>query len=119
MLGILQVETKEILSHLEEVASLVVVDVLFIWPADLSMALGIFNQFEHPLFKNAVKATIDAARNAGKATGILLFNPEDFSVYHEMGIRMIACGADASFVAEGARRTQAELNRLRSIATKP
>lgn len=118
ILGIVQIETKEILEHLDEVAALDGVDVLFIGPADLSMALGIFNQFEHPLFKEAVDATIAAAKRAGKATGILLFNSEDYAMYHEMGIRMIACGADASFVAEGARRTQAELGRLRSELTK-
>ena len=112
VLGVVQIETKEILDQLDEVAALEGVDVLFIGPADLSMALGIFGQFEHPLFKQALNATIAAADKAGKATGILLFNAEDYPVYRDMGIRMIACGADATFVADGARTM---VNRLKGF----
>lgn len=103
LLGIVQIESIEVLDHLDEIAELDGVDVLFIGPSDLSMSLGNFGQFDHPLFKDAVKKTIHAARKAGKATGILLGDPGDFKMYHEMGITMIACGSDATFVASGAR----------------
>ena len=102
ILGIIQVETPEIFNHLDEIAAMDNVDILFIGPADLSMSLGIFEQFDHPLFIDAVKATVNAAEKAGKATGILLFNPDDFHKYRKMGIRFIACGADATFVVNGA-----------------
>lgn len=102
IIGVVQVETPEILNHLDEIASIDNVDILFIGPADLSMALGIFGQFDNPLFKNAVKATVNAAEKAGKASGILLFNPDDFTKYRDIGIRFIACGADATFVVNGA-----------------
>lgn len=114
ILGIVQVETIEVLDHLDEIAALDGIDVLFIGPADLSMALGIFGQFDHPLFKDALKATINAAQKADKATGILLFNPDDFNTYHDMGIRMIACGADATFVADGARNMASRLDTIRT-----
>lgn len=114
IVGIVQVETIEVLDHLEEIAALEGVDVLFIGPADLSMALGIFGQFDHPTFQDALKATVDAAKMAGKASGILLFNAEDYTTYYDMGIRMIACGADATFVADGARNMVNRLNYLRS-----
>ncbi|WPP51474.1 HpcH/HpaI aldolase family protein [Catalinimonas niigatensis] len=114
ILGVLQVETIEVLDHLDAIATLDGVDVLFIGPADLSMALGIFGQFDHPTFKDALKATVNAAQKAGKATGILLFNPEDYTTYHKMGIRMIACGADATFVAQGARSMADRLHKLRT-----
>ena len=108
--GIVQVETPGILNHLDEIAAMESVDILFIGPADLSMALGIFGQFDNPIFKDAVKATVSAAEKAGKATGILLFNPEDFIRYREMGIRFIACGADATFVVNGANDMVNKLN---------
>ncbi|MBX2841671.1 MAG: HpcH/HpaI aldolase/citrate lyase family protein [Flammeovirgaceae bacterium] len=103
ILGIIQVETAESLNHLDEIAALEGVDVLFIGPADLSMSLGIFGQLDHPKFKEAVKAIVNAAQKSGKATGILLFNPDDYNTYHDMGIRLIACGSDATFVANGAK----------------
>lgn len=117
ILGVVQIETPESLNHLDQIAALDGIDVLFIGPADLSMSLGIFNQFDHPLFQDAVKATVDAAQKAGKATGILLFNPEDYNTYYELGIRMIACGADATFVAEGARNMAGRLSAIRGIKT--
>jgi 4-hydroxy-2-oxoheptanedioate aldolase len=103
ILGIVQVETAEILDHLHAVAALPGIDVLFIGPSDLSMALGIFGQLDHSLFKDAVKATVSAAKKAGKTTGILIPTPEDYKRFHSLGIRLIACGADGTFVADGAR----------------
>ena len=117
ILGIVQVETPEILNHLDEIAAIDNVDILFIGPADLSMALGIFGQFDNPLFKDAIKATVNSAEKAGKATGILLFNPDDFIRYREMGIRFIACGADATFVVNGAHDMVNKLNTFKSKFT--
>ncbi|MGA0557656.1 HpcH/HpaI aldolase family protein [Larkinella sp. VNQ87] len=114
-LGVLQIETVEVLNHLDEVAALEGVDVLFIGPADLSMELGIFGQFNHPRFKEALQETVDAARKAGKATGILFFNPDDYQRYHDLGIRFLACGSDGTFVADGARTLAAKLNAFRSV----
>jgi 4-hydroxy-2-oxoheptanedioate aldolase len=110
----MQIESPEALLHLDEIAAIDGVDVLFIGPADLSMSLGIFGQFDHPLFVDAVNATVAAAERAGKATGILLFNPDDYARYFELGIRMIACGADATFVAEGSRTMASRLQTIRN-----
>ncbi|GAB3941337.1 HpcH/HpaI aldolase/citrate lyase family protein [Spirosoma harenae] len=114
ILGVVQIETVEVLNHLDEVANIDGVDVMFIGPADLSMELGIFGQFNHPRFKEAVKATVDAAEKAGKATGILFFNPDDYQRYQDLGIRLIACGADATFVADGARNLAKKLDSFRT-----
>jgi 4-hydroxy-2-oxoheptanedioate aldolase len=114
ILGIVQIETLEVLNHLDEVAETDGIDVLFIGPAELTIALGIFGQFDHPLFKDALKATVAAAEKAGKATGILTFNPNDYEKYHDAGIRMIACGADGSFVTNGAIEMAKRLDGLRA-----
>lgn len=114
ILGIVQIETVEVLNHLDDVAATDGVDVLFIGPADLSMELGIFGQFDHPRFKEALQETVNAAQKAGKATGILFFNPADYQRYHDLGIRFIACGADATFVADGARALAKKLDGFRA-----
>ncbi|NBB18060.1 2-dehydro-3-deoxyglucarate aldolase [Runella sp. CRIBMP] len=117
LLGIIQIETVEALNHLDEIAALEGVDVLFIGPADLSMELGIFGQFDNPIFINALQRIIQAAQKAGKSTGILFFNPDDYPKYHDMGIRFIACGADATFVADGARVMAKKLAAARATYT--
>jgi 4-hydroxy-2-oxoheptanedioate aldolase len=112
IIGIVQVENPEILDHIDEIASIDNIDILFIGPADLSMALGIFGQFDHPMFKDAVKATVNAAEKAGKAAGILIFDPDEFTKYRAEGIRFIACGADATFVIKGATDMVSKLTGL-------
>jgi 2-keto-3-deoxy-L-rhamnonate aldolase RhmA len=119
LLGVVQIETAEVLNHLDEIANLDGVDVLFIGPADLTMELGIFGQVDHPKFKEAVRETVYAAQKAGKATGILFFNPEEYHTYHQMGIRFIACGADATFVANGAQNLARKLMGFRDKILNP
>jgi len=114
IVGVVQIETPEALRHLDEIAAIDGVDVLFIGPADLTMSLGIFGQFDHHLFTDAVKATVNAAQKAGKAAGILIFNPDEYTRYYDLGIRMIACGADATFVAEGSRNMAGKLQSIKT-----
>jgi len=118
ILGIVQIETPEALNNLDEIAAIDGVDVLFIGPADLTMSMGIFGEFEHPLFTDAVNATVAAANKVGKAAGILIFNPDEYSRYYQMGLRVIACGADATFVAEGSRTMAAKLSSIRTSLNK-
>ena len=111
---IVQIETEEILNCLDSVAAIDEIDVLFVGPMDLSMALGVFGQPDHPKFVDALKATADAAVNEGKAAGILLQNPEEFQRYYELGFRFIACGSDSTFVRNGACKTAERLNELKN-----
>lgn len=114
IVGIIQIETVEAVENVAAIAAIDGVDVLFIGPADLTMSLGIFGQLDHPLFTDALKKIISAAKNAGKATGILIFDSKDFTVYQEMGIQMIACGSDATFVANDATELAKKLNQLKT-----
>jgi len=95
---IVQIETAEILDSLDSVAATDGVDVLFVGPTDLSIAL--------------IKATADAAAKEGKAAGILLKNPEEFKRYYDFGYRFIACGSDGGFVQDGACKTAESLRQL-------
>jgi len=118
IVGIIQIETAEALENVESIAAIDGVDVLFIGPADLTMSLGIFGQLDHPLFTEALEKIITAAKNAGKATGILIFDPKDFEAYQAMGIQLIACGSDATFVANGASELAKKLNHMKTSPTK-
>lgn len=111
---IVQIETEEILDSLDSVAATDGIDVLFVGPMDLSIALGIFGQFDHPRFIDAIRATADAAIKQGKAAGILLQKPEEFKRYYELGFRFIACGSDSVFVKDGAGKTIERLNGLKN-----
>ncbi|MFH1965902.1 MAG: aldolase/citrate lyase family protein, partial [Acidobacteriota bacterium] len=94
LVGVLQIETTESLNHLDKIAAVNGVDVLFIGPMDLSTALGVSGQWEHPLYLDAIEKTARAALQAGKAAGILLPTPDEFLKYFGLGYRFIACGSD-------------------------
>lgn len=115
ILGIAQVETPGILDHLDEIAEVENIDMLFIGPADLTMSLGIYGQFDHKLYIDAVRATVNAAMKAGKAAGILLFNPDDFNRYRELGITFIACGSDTGFIFNSANNMAEKLKSHKKI----
>jgi 4-hydroxy-2-oxoheptanedioate aldolase len=114
---IIQIETEEILDSLDSVAATDGVDVLFVGPTDLSIALGVYGKPNHPKFVEAVKATADAAAKEGKAAGILLNNPEEFKKYYDFGFRFIACGSDGGFVQGGACKTVESLKQLIEFCT--
>lgn len=102
LLGIIQIETKESLAELDEIAAIDGVDVLFVGPADLSLALGVLQEWDHPRFIEAVRATGAAAQKAGKAAGVLFPSPAQYDFYYEAGFRFIACGSDTTFLKGGA-----------------
>ncbi|MEJ0057953.1 MAG: aldolase/citrate lyase family protein [Bacteroidota bacterium] len=92
LVGVIQIETINSLKHLDTIAALKEVDVLFVGPSDLSLALGIFNQVNHPEFQQAIKAVAAAAKKHGKAAGILLQDMSEYKMYFDLGYRFIACG---------------------------
>jgi 4-hydroxy-2-oxoheptanedioate aldolase len=113
LLGIIQIETIESLNHLDEIAAIEGVDVLFLGPADLSLALGIFGQWDHPDFVKAVKAIGDAARNAGKAAGTIFFDLDQYDYFYQSGFRFLASGSDMTFLSKGAYAMVKDLNNQR------
>jgi 4-hydroxy-2-oxoheptanedioate aldolase len=105
LLGIIQVETAEAVANVEDIAAVDGADVLFIGPMDLTTSLGIFRQYDHPLFVEALERTVSAAQGAGKAAGILLARPEEAQQYRQMGFRFLTCGTDTAFLLNAARTT--------------
>jgi len=103
LLCIVQIETEDSVEHVEEIAAVHGVDVLFIGPSDLSQSLGILGEFFHPRFTSAVERIARAARANRKAIGILLPKPEDLELYHELGFRFLASGADGVLLNNAAR----------------
>lgn len=103
IVGIVQIETPGALRDAGRIAALDGVDVLFVGPADLSHSLGIPGQFGDERYQDALRTVIDACRLNGKAAGVLLYDPSSFGPHLELGFTFVGLGADASFVANGAR----------------
>ena len=72
VLGVVQIETAEALSTVEEIAALDGVDVLFVGPRDLSLALGVPGDLGAPVYRDALQRVLAAAQENGKAAGLLV-----------------------------------------------
>jgi 2-keto-3-deoxy-L-rhamnonate aldolase RhmA len=109
VVGIIQIESAGALREADEIAAIDGVDVLFVGPADLTHSLRIPGQFEHADYLAALDRVAAACRANGKAAGILIYDTALVPRLLEIGFTFIGIGADASFVADGARRTLASV----------
>ena len=103
LLTVVQIESREAVDCIDDMAAVDGVDVLFIGPMDLSVNLGIPRQYDHKDFRDAVARIVGAAKNHGKAAGILLFSDEQVAQAKEDGFTFVALGSDGGFVAKGMR----------------
>lgn len=113
LVGIIQIETINALKQIDGIAQLDGVDVLFVGPADLSLTLGIFGQFNHPLYQQALKDVAVAAKKHRKACGVLIQDIKEYEMYYDHGYRFLACGADSGFVVRGAENMVQQMNNLK------
>jgi 2-keto-3-deoxy-L-rhamnonate aldolase RhmA len=111
--SVVQIETVEGLNAVDDIAAVEGVDVLFIGPLDLSVNLGIPQQFDHPDFLDAKARVVKAAHNNGKAAGLLLLNDGQVGQAVEEGFSFIALGSDGGLVAAGMRNLSAAFDPYR------
>lgn len=103
ILGIAQVESQAAVDRADETASIDGIDVLFVGPTDLTHALGIPGQIDHPAYQSAITKVASAAKAHGKATGVLLWKPEDAAMYAKLGFTVFAISSDGSLLDRGVR----------------
>lgn len=98
-IGIVQIETLGALEELDAIAATPGADVLFVGPQDLSYALGVPRQFDHPTFQAALDSVIAACRAHGKVAGILANDRAGVDRYRARGFGFLAVGSDATLLA--------------------
>jgi 4-hydroxy-2-oxoheptanedioate aldolase len=103
VVGVLQIETLESVEAVDAIAAIDGVDVLFIGPSDLSVALGVPGQLEHPRFRDALERIRAAARAHGKTVGTLLRNAQEVEAALRDGITFIGISSEASVLANAIR----------------
>ncbi|MCM5705073.1 4-hydroxy-2-oxoheptanedioate aldolase [Larsenimonas salina] len=103
---LVQIETKQGLENLDDIAAVEGVDGVFIGPADLSASLGHRGDPGHDDVQRAIEDGIGRIQAAGKAAGILSANKTLARRYLELGATFVAVGVDTSLLM-GALRTLA------------
>jgi len=103
LLTILQIETAEAVANVDAIAAVEGADVLYVGPMDLTTSMGIFRQYDHPAFLDALHKTVAACRRHHRVAGILLATPGSARQYLDLGFTFLTCGTDTAFLLNGAR----------------
>ncbi|AEO54118.1 hypothetical protein MYCTH_2296287 [Thermothelomyces thermophilus ATCC 42464] len=100
LLTMVQIETREALDLVEEIAPLV--DVVFIGPYDLGNNIGhpILGGKMDPELHDAIARVLKAAVAAGKKCGIYCISGAQAKQYADMGFHMISVATDYSTLGE-------------------
>lgn len=97
----IQVETVGAVDEVDEIAAIDGVDLLFVGPADLSLALGVVGQFHHDKLWEAIQKVSAACRKHGKGWGAVTPDPEFAERAVELGCRMPTMGNDVITLRKG------------------
>lgn len=119
---ILQLETLEALSSLEEIGSVQGVDALFIGPGDLSASMGLLGQPDHPKVQEVAAEALERARRLRIPLGILAPNPGAAERYIAMGFAFISVANDLAMLVQSADASAAryqELAAARETSAEP
>jgi 4-hydroxy-2-oxoheptanedioate aldolase len=99
---LMQIETREALERVREIAEVDGVDGIFFGPADLSAALGVMGQLGHDAVSAAIRDGMAAARSTGKPVGTLMGTPEQALGWFKEGMIYVACASDQALLARNA-----------------
>lgn len=102
-LVIAMIETKQGLENVDAIAAVPGVDALWLGHFDLSNFLGIPGQFGSPMFQEAIRKIVGAAKKHGKAAGYMAADVALGKEYLAHGFRIIATGTDQGMLQAATR----------------
>ncbi|MDR0709575.1 MAG: hypothetical protein LBF77_05880 [Spirochaetaceae bacterium] len=109
LLVAVQCENAAAAPHLDAIAAVPGVDVIFVGPFDLSQSLGVPGQINAPAVKEIVNTVPEICARHGKYAGIFTFSITEAKEYAARGFRYIIAGSDLNYLGEGCRSALREL----------
>ena len=99
ILALVQIESARAVEHVEEIAALDGVDVLFVGPRDLSHDLGVPGDMQAPSYLAALDRVRTAAQRFGRGCGLLVPDGAAAAERHKQGWTFVAIGSDSTLLA--------------------
>jgi 4-hydroxy-2-oxoheptanedioate aldolase len=96
-----QIEDAEAIEHIEEIATIKGVDIIFIGPADLSQSLGIPGDFKNGKIREVIKRTIKACHANGIYCGTSGLDHDYMKELIAEGVRFVSVGSDYGMIKKG------------------
>jgi 4-hydroxy-2-oxoheptanedioate aldolase len=109
---VLQIEDRESVECVDEIAAVEGVDLLFVGPADLSISYGVPLQREHALVQRAFDKVANAAAKAGKWWGTVTPTPGSAQQELDRGARMVTCADDHFLLVQGLQNAHRQFGQI-------
>lgn len=111
---VIMIESPEGIQNLEDMLAFGGMDAVLIGPHDLSISLGIPEQYDHPLFVDSVRQIITVCQSYSVAVGMhLTFGTLENTIrWVQRGFNFVAVRGDTLFIANSTRH---ELATIREI----
>ena len=100
-LVITQVETMEAVENLEDILTVPGIDIIFIGPNDLSVAMGYPGQMNHPEVQKMIENLVKKIHAAGKAAGTVAYDLDTLRKCKERGFQFITYNVIPMIVKSG------------------
>lgn len=101
-----QIEELEVVPHIDAIAAMPGVDVLFVGPADLTLGMGKFGQLDDPEVRAILGRVVEACRRHGKVAAIPCA-PEQVQGFYDLGFRFFNVISDYRCVFHGMKAARA------------
>ncbi len=96
-----QIETERGLEHVDAIAAVDGIDVLWVGHFDLTNFLGIPGQFDHPTYHAAIQRVVAAGRKHKKGLGFMVSDAQWAKACKAAGFNMLAAGTDMGLLQAG------------------
>lgn len=101
-----QIETREAVECVDEIAAIEGIDHLFVGPADLSLSLGVPGEYLHERCVAALERVSQAAQATGKSWGALVLSKTHADTCRALGCQLFAFASDLSLIHRGFQATR-------------
>jgi 2-keto-3-deoxy-L-rhamnonate aldolase RhmA len=110
----IQIETRDAVALIDQIAATEGVDMLYVGPGDLSVDLHCTGQNHHlhPIIEGVLLKVAAACKKHGKLAGAHLLSLDYAEQVMSMGFALLGYGTDITFIADGLARFHARVNAL-------
>jgi 4-hydroxy-2-oxoheptanedioate aldolase len=100
---ILQLEGQEAIANFEDIIAVEGIDVIFLGPYDLSQALGVSGQINHPLVLEKMQYVIEKCKSKNIKSGVFTDKIQDAKRWIDLGVDYISFSVDVGIIQEASK----------------
>lgn len=112
----IQIETKEGLANIEEIAAVDGIDAIYIGPGDLSLSLGAMGPEGRPVLDRAIATIAACCKRRGRPVGIFAMTPDHLRQSIGDGLTFLTLAADSMFLGHSVKDAADTARRLKGGA---